>query len=86
MKKILLPIIIFCFSSSLKSQDFLGLQSSNYAGVLGVYSNPANIADNRMVVDIALLGFNFNANNNYIGIKRNSLKRNGSIFNPFCSK
>ncbi len=79
-------IILFCLSliclSELKSQDFLGLQSSNYAGVVGAYSNPANIADNRMKVDVALIGLNLAVDNNYFGVKRKALKYSGSLLNP----
>jgi outer membrane protein OmpA-like peptidoglycan-associated protein len=64
------------------AQDFLGLQTSNYSGVTGVYSNPANIADNRFIVDVTLGGFNFNADNNYAGVKRGALAYDGSIFSP----
>ncbi|MBL7931797.1 MAG: OmpA family protein [Bacteroidia bacterium] len=73
MKKILLVLVsLMCLQ--IRGQDFMGLQSSNYAGVLGAYSNPANIVDNRYVVDIALFGLNLNADNNYIGVKRSAAK------------
>ncbi|PBQ33966.1 hypothetical protein CNR22_20020 [Sphingobacteriaceae bacterium] len=73
MKKNLLLLIVLCFIGTVKAQDFLGLQSSNYAGVTGAYSNAANIVDNRFVVDIALLGLNTGIHNNYLGIKRSSI-------------
>lgn len=73
-------VILFFFTA--KGQDFLGLQTSNYAGVLGAYSNPANIVDNRMKVDIALIGLNLNVDNNYVGIKNSALKHTGSYFKP----
>jgi outer membrane protein OmpA-like peptidoglycan-associated protein len=81
MKKILL-FLSFISGFIATAQDFLGLQSSNYSGVTGVYSNPANIADSRYIVDVSLIGFNFTADNNYAGIKRSSLAYDGSIFNP----
>ena len=40
MKKLLLFLTVLVFTNA-KAQDFLGLQSSNYAGVIGAYSNPA---------------------------------------------
>ncbi|MCC6371367.1 MAG: OmpA family protein [Bacteroidia bacterium] len=85
MKQQLL-LIALLFVNIIKSQDFLGLQSSNYAGVLGAYSNPANLADNRLKVDVALVGLNFAVNNNYVGIKRSALTHTGSIFNPSSLK
>ncbi len=65
--------------SGIKSQDFLGLQSSNYAGVVSVYSNPANIVDNRLRLDVALFGLHIDANNSFVGIKRSALSYTGSV-------
>jgi hypothetical protein len=81
MKKILFFILSFCVVTT-KAQDYMGLQTSNYAGVIGAYSNPANIVDNRLRVDIALIGINFTAANNFIGVKRSALKYTGSLTNP----
>jgi len=69
-----LPLLILLASLQIKAQDFMGLQSSNYAGVVGLYSNPANIVDNRLKFDMVLIGLNVNVDNNYIGIKRSSIK------------
>ncbi|MBI2722702.1 MAG: OmpA family protein [Bacteroidetes bacterium] len=80
MKKLFILSLITLFSA-IKAQDFMGLQTSNYAGVIGVYSNPANIADNRMKVDIVLAGLNFAAENNYAGVKRSAI--NGGLFGAF---
>lgn len=77
-----LPAFLSILLLQSQAQDFLGLQSSNYAGVTSVYSNPANIADNRMIVDVSLVGFNLNADNNYFGVKRKALKFTGPITNP----
>jgi outer membrane protein OmpA-like peptidoglycan-associated protein len=73
MKKLLSFLIVSIFTH-LNAQDFLGLQSSNYSGVTGAISNPANIVDNRFVVDVALTGLNFALDNNYIGIKSSAAK------------
>ena len=73
MRNFLLLLIVIC-TGVLKSQDYLGLQSSNYSGVTGALSNPANIVDNRFLLDISLLGLNATADNNYIGLRHgNSL-------------
>ncbi len=74
MKKMLLAITVM-FSCYLKSQDFIGFNQSNYAGVTGVYQQPASIVDGRMKFDMNLLGLNVMAYNNYIGIDRSALKR-----------
>lgn len=85
MKKTLF-LFILAASLNLRSQDFLGLQSSNYAGVVGAFSNPANIVDNRLKFDLVLVGTNFTFDNNYIGVKRSALNYSGSIFNPASVK
>ena len=74
MKKTLVALtIIFCYN--LKSQDFIGFNQSNYAGVTGVYQQPASIVDGRMKFDMNLVGINISAYNNYIGMDRSALKR-----------
>jgi len=68
MKKMKLSTLILTIilgTSSLFAQDFYGFRQSNYSGVSGGDLNPANIADNRMAVDITLFGFSANAYNNY---------------------
>lgn len=80
MKKILPLVLLFIFFHKANSQDFLGLQSSNYAGVTGAYSNPANIVDNRFVVDIALIGLNTSINNNYLSVKRAAILGNDTLW------
>src|SRR4051812_14790738 len=64
------------------AQDFLGVQSSNYSGLIGIYSNPANIADNRMKVDVVLTGSYLHVDNNYIGAKRSALGYTGRLLDP----
>ena len=51
--------------NSILAQDFNGFRQSNYSGVSGGDLNPANIADNRMVVDVTLGGFSGSTYNNY---------------------
>ena len=74
MKKTLLSFLII-ISYSIKSQDFVGFNQSNYAGVTGVYQQPASIVDGRMKFDMNLVGINIGAYNNYIGIKRDAFHR-----------
>lgn len=72
-KSILLTLVIyFSLSFNSRAQFFLGLRSSPYGGVTNVDYNPA-IADNRFQVDINLIGFGANLNNNYVGITRQAL-------------
>lgn len=74
MKKLLVLLIIF-FNYHIYSQDFVGFNQSNYAGVTGVIQQPASIVDGRMKFDMNLVGFNVAAYNNYIGINRSAFKR-----------
>ncbi|MCH2231528.1 MAG: DUF5723 family protein [Crocinitomicaceae bacterium] len=46
------------------SQNYLGVHSSNYAGVMGTDLNPASFVDGRFKVDVNLASFNFNAYTN----------------------
>lgn len=43
-----------------KSQNYLGVHSSNYAGVMGTDLQPASFVDSRFLVDVNLFSFNFN--------------------------
>lgn len=61
-----------------RAQDFPGFRSSNYAGVNGVFTNPANAADSRYRWDFNLLSFNGNAGNNNASYKLNKI---GDFFN-----
>jgi hypothetical protein len=74
MKKLLL-FAALSFSYFAQSQDFAGFNQSNYAGVTGVYQQPASIVDGRMKFDMNLVGINVAAYNNYIGIDRSAFKR-----------
>lgn len=75
MKK---PLFLLLYSiaviPAMYSQDFLGFVNSNYAGITGAVINPANLADNRMRVDINILGWNLMAGNNYYGLKTSAIK------------
>ena len=79
MKRLLLICAIIFSLSSVWSQDYLGIASSNYSGNIGLNLQPANLADNRLKLDIQLPSFNFFAGQNFIGFKPNYLVRNGNI-------
>ncbi|HYG50941.1 MAG TPA: DUF5723 family protein [Flavobacteriales bacterium] len=76
-----LPILLICFSCfKSNAQDMLGFMNSNYAGVTGLYLQPASIVDSRFRTDISLFGVSVNAYNNYIGLKPDALIRDGGLF------
>ncbi len=66
MKTIQKVILFFsiCLSFSISAQNYLGVQSSNYAGVMGTDIQPASFVDSRFVFDLNLASFNFNFYNN----------------------
>jgi outer membrane protein OmpA-like peptidoglycan-associated protein len=74
MKKILL-FALLTLSYFVQSQDFTGFNQSNYAGVTGVFAQPASIVDSRMKFDMNLIGLNLGVYNNYIGVDRAAFKR-----------
>lgn len=61
MNKFLLAICLALFSFNSKSQNYLGVHASNYAGVMGTDNQPASFVDGRFKVDINLGSFNFGA-------------------------
>ena len=75
MTKIKLLIVLFLLASGLaRAQNYVGYQSSNYAGINSINTNPANIVDSRYAFDINLLGFDFRLSNNYLGLSTDLLK------------
>ena len=77
MKKTLLFLTILS-ATQIKSQDYLGFNQSNYAGVTGVYQQPASIADGRMKFDMTLGGTSIYAYNNYVSMKHDALNKTAS--------
>lgn len=59
-----LLLAALCFSTLANSQNYLGVHSSNYAGVMGTDLQPASFVDGRFLVDVNLASFNFGLYNN----------------------
>ncbi|MEX0313530.1 MAG: DUF5723 family protein [Allomuricauda sp.] len=68
-KKILIGIVLLCSIHALRAQSYSGFLTDNYSGVHGIITNPANIADSRLKLDINLVGISAFFGNNYIGFK-----------------
>ncbi len=67
MKHMRILLLMITFISCLpqaKAQNYLGVHSSNYAGVMGTDLQPASFVDSRFIVDVNLASFNFNLYNN----------------------
>ena len=65
-------------SSGLLAQEFLGISQSRYAGIQGVYANPAFSTLNQMKREIGGVGYEFAFSNNFMGI-------NGTLLNDLRS-
>ncbi len=52
-----------------QAQRYYGIANSNYSATNGLYINPANIADNRMLMDLQFASGNLAVNQNYGYIK-----------------
>ncbi|MFY0254985.1 DUF5723 family protein [Chitinophaga sp. 30R24] len=55
------------------AQTFLGYQNSTYAGIYGVFSNPASAAGYRYKWDLNIIGADANAGNTYISVPKSVL-------------
>ena len=94
MKTIQKVILFFsiCLSFSLSAQNYLGVQSSNYAGVMGTDIQPASFVDSRFVFDLNLVSFNFNLYNNAMAFDTKDMPKwwtksflDTSIYNSWAS-
>ena len=65
MKNGLFFVIFLFFVQISIAQRYYGIANSNYAGVNGLYINPANISDNLLKADIHLISGNGAVNQNY---------------------
>ncbi len=70
-KNTLLGFLLLAAVCSARAQSYGGLLTDNYSGMHGVISNPANIADSRLKLDINLFGVSAFFGNNYIGFNLN---------------
>jgi len=78
-------LALFCILSIgqySQAQNYVGYQSSNYAGINSISTNPANIVDSRYAFDLNLVGFDFRLSNNYLGLSTSLFKINN---NPFIN-
>jgi hypothetical protein len=75
MKHILLLLLLTGTYTQSLAQDWMGLHSSNYAGVQGISLQPASIADSRYKFQMNLVSFNTTLSNNYYAIENADLKK-----------
>lgn len=82
IKKLLLGTILVFSVFAAKAQSYEGLLTDNYNGVHGIISNPANIADSRLKLDINVIGISGFLGNNYLSAGLEDIFKNpGKVFN-----
>jgi outer membrane protein OmpA-like peptidoglycan-associated protein len=74
MKKLLICLSIFALQAKFHAQSYLGLGSSNYAGVIGNQLNPASFVDGRYKFDLLLFGTNMNVYQNFGYFDANAMR------------
>ena len=57
MKLIFTLVLFSSLTITLFGQTYLGVSTSNYAGVMGVQLQPASFVDGRFVFDLNIAGF-----------------------------
>lgn len=77
--RITISYLFFCyiFLFAAHSQNFVGFQGSNYAGVYGMGNQPASVADSKLIFDIGIVGSSTTLWNNYLGMSGINLLTKG---------
>ena len=84
--KNLVPALAFLLiSNAAFTQNNTGMATGNYAGISGIWMNPANIVDSRYKFDINVIGVNSYYNNNYLLVKNAALVRRLFYKDPYNS-
>lgn len=82
-KNFTLLVLAFVCVSGLHAQDFPGFRTGNYAGVNGVFSNPASIVGSPYRFDLNIFSMNASIGNDQASFKLNDL---GSFGDDFSDK
>lgn len=61
------------------SQDYFSYGGGNFSGLNQVIANPAAAADNRLKLDVILLGLDAGFNNSWFAVRREALRYNGGF-------
>ena len=78
---LLIIAMMIIFAPNGKAQSYTSFLGDNYAGISGVYDNPASIANSRYIVDVTLAGGSLDAYNDYYGLHRRLMLQQVNIFN-----
>lgn len=83
--KIFLGLFFLLSPVLLVAQVNYGMATGNYAGIAGVWMNPASIADSRYKYDINIFGYDSYFNNNYLFVKKDAVLRRIFYKQPYSS-
>jgi hypothetical protein len=78
-----IPVILAAFAKTGFAQDYIGLSSSNYAGIQSVSLQPASIADSRLKWELNLFSIDVNYNNNFFYVKKDAILNNKFFKSPY---
>ncbi|MEZ4810252.1 MAG: DUF5723 family protein [Allomuricauda sp.] len=71
LRKLVMGSLLIFTTGMVHAQSYIGFLEDNYNGVHGIISNPANIADSRLKLDINLFGISTFVGNDYVGFNLN---------------
>ena len=74
MKNPIICTIIILFNLSLNAQNFIGLNTSQYAGLYSIDQNPANIVQGKLVFELNFLSSNLDVNASNLSLDLGNLK------------
>ena len=74
MKTVILTAAFACLSLVMFAQELPGFRTSNYNGVLGIFSNPANAAQNNYSWDVSLFTVGIGVGNNNASFSLKNIK------------
>src|SRR6185503_20544595 len=73
MKKIFLPLFVIAIITCSHAQNYLGVRSSNYAGILGASLNPSSLTTSKLSWDVNLISGTIDFDNNFLYIPEDSM-------------
>ncbi len=76
--------LILLSNRPLQAQEYLGYSHSNYAGVHGIFTNPASIADNRYVVDVNVIGLSLSFENDFLKLRNKGFLGMGNFSESYA--
>ncbi len=79
LRSVFLIALASICAGSVSAQEYLGYSGSNYAGVHGLFTNPASIADSRYELDINVFGVSVGFNNDFLALRNDGFLGMGTL-------